>query len=180
MGGQLIEHTLNQMGVKTVIEKKMVANVSETNSTLFDGLVVQDLLGKTWVTNVILPGRAKTLPVPELDGYRVVDAKADAQYAVFCCERSGKYDLKVMEFDASFSSYTIRTIADVPFEQVNFTVNDKGMALLCYGGNTLEVFKGSTVHKFDNVPMDNTMTLFHNSGSVFFINKNSVHKITKK
>lgn len=180
MGGQLIELSLIQLGQKTIVEKKQVGNVSEMTTTLFDGLAVQDLLGKTWISNPILPGRCKTLPVPELDGYRVVDAKAEANYAIFCCERAGKYDLKIMEFDSSYSSYTIRTIADVPFEQVNFTVNDKGLALLCYGGNTLEVFKGNTVHKFDNVPMDNTMTLFHNAGSVYFINGNSVHKITKK
>jgi hypothetical protein len=172
--GHLYENTFVKMGEKTLVRTQAVDNVSEFTSQLYPGLVVQDLLGKLWVTIPYAPGKSCSRAIPELNGYRIIDARNEKNVCVLVGEKQNTYYRFILTFTADFAAYSVRTEADIAYEGINFTVLENGLCILLSGADELQVFKGNEVHKFENPPIDANMRMFTKSGGVFFLNGNSV------
>ena len=89
-------------------------------------------------------------------------------------EKQNTYYRFILIFTPDFTTYSARTEADISYEGINFTVLENGLCILLAGADELQVFKGQTVHKFERPPIDANMRMFTKSGSVFFLNGNSV------
>jgi hypothetical protein len=165
------------MGKKLFVRTHAVDQLSEFGSVVYPGVVVQDLLGKIWVTIPYAPGRCCSRPVPQVDGFRVIDARSEKNLCVLIGEKGGSYSRFVLTFAPDFSSYTLRQEDDVAYEGINFTVLENGLCLLLAGSDELQVFKGATVHKFSNPPVAANMRLFAKGGGVCFLNGNSVFSL---
>ncbi|HYG35623.1 MAG TPA: hypothetical protein VEC99_12605, partial [Clostridia bacterium] len=172
--GYLYENTFIKMGTKTLVRTQAVDNVSEFTAHAYPGLVVQDLLGKFWVTIPYAAGKSRTQAIPELNGYRIIDARSEKNVCVLVGERKGTYYRFILTFAADFASYALRVEADIAYEGINFTVLENGLCILLSRADELQVFKGNTVHKFENPPIDANMRLFTKGGGVYFLNGNSV------
>jgi hypothetical protein len=172
--GHLYENAFLKVGNRTLVRTQAVDNVSEHNAQIYPGLVVQDLLGKFWVTIPYAPGKSCSKPIRELDGYRIIDARSEKNICVLVAEKQNTYYRFLLTFTPDFTSYAIRIEADVAYEGINFTVLENGLCILLSSADELQVFKGNTVHKFENPPIDANMRMFMKSGGVFFVNGNSV------
>jgi hypothetical protein len=172
--GHLYENVFLKAGSRTLVRTQAVDNVSEHNAQIYPGLVVQDLLGRFWVTIPYAPGKSCSKPIRELDGYRIIDARSEKNICVLVAEKQNTYYRFILTFTPDFTSYTTRTEADVGYDGINFTVLENGLCILLANADELRVFKGNTVHKFANPPIDANMRMFTKSGGVFFLNGNSV------
>jgi hypothetical protein len=172
--GHLYENTFVKVGGKTLVRTQAIDNVSEFNAQIYPGLVVQDLLGKCWLTIPYAPGKSCSRRIRELDGYRIFDARSEKNVCVLMGEKNNSYYRFILSFTTDFTSYSLRTEADIAYEGINFTVLDNGLCILLNGSDELHVFRGNTVHKFAPAPIAAHMRMFTKSGGVFFVNANSV------
>lgn len=172
--GHLYENTFLRVGNRTLVHSQAVDNVSEFNTQIYPGLIVQELLGKFWVTIPYAPGKSCSRHIAELSGYRIIDARSERNVCVLVAEKQNTYYRFILTFTPDFTAYSARTEGDISYEGINFTVLENGLCILLAAADELQVFKGNTVHKFERPPIDANMRMFTKSGGVFFLNGTSV------
>jgi hypothetical protein len=142
-GGLLQELDVTEFPGKLLITPTVVGNVLGQATRLFEGVVIQSLLGATYAGLLPARGQFREIRLAELDTYRVVDARYENHVLVVIGTQQGRYDRLVFRFAEDFGSYDLRTIADVPLLGINVTVLDTGVALLLAENGTLEIFSHS-------------------------------------
>lgn len=179
--GKMTENTFLHLGNKLIHQQKAIENVSLTTSTVYDGCVIQDLLGKKYLTIPYAKGRSFSKYIPQLENYRVIEAKSDKWVTVVLAEKSGTYYRFVIVFTKDWSQFDVRIVKDVAYDTINFAVNDAGICLLLASPTELELFVNNQAAQIINdPPFDASMKLFTTPDGFFFINNNSLHKISKK
>lgn len=179
--GKLIENSFTAFGNKMVHRTKEVENVSTVSAKMFNGCVLQDLLGKIYLTLPYKLGSCFSKHIPQLDDYRIVDAKAEKNIVVVVGEKKGQFDRIILIYNKNFDSCEVRKATDITYDGINFTVMDNGLCVLLASDDELELF--STAQKAEtltNPPVDATMRLFATSDGIFFINGNSFHQLKRK
>lgn len=178
--GKLIENTFVTIGSKMIRRVTEVANLSTTSSTMYDGCVLQDLLGKAYLTLPYKHGACFTKPIPQLDGYRIVGAKAEKNVVVILGEKKGQYDRFILVYDKQFTKCDVRKVEDVTFNNLNFAVSDNGLCIMVNDDKLEMFFTNQQVQVIDNPPFDTSMKLFNTPDGFFVINGNSIHQIKNK
>ena len=88
--GKLVENSFTAFGNKMVHRVKEVENVSTTSAKMYSGCVIQDLLGKMYLTLPYKLGSCFSKHIPQLDGYRIVEAKSNKNVVVILGEKKGQ------------------------------------------------------------------------------------------
>jgi hypothetical protein len=134
---------LIELPTTTVLGLRPVANVMTSATQLFEGLVIQNLLGATYGSILTVDGACHQVRLPELDGYQVVSARIERNVLIVVGTKQGRYDKFIYRFARDFTSYDLRTINDTSSIDLNFTVLDTGVALHLLDDNKLEVFSSN-------------------------------------
>lgn len=114
--------TTSQLTVRT---SHPVANVLESASRLYEGTAIQNMIGSTFVSLFPRSRAGYQVRMPELDRYRVIEAKFDAGVLMVLGAKDGQYDRLVFRFDESFASYDTRVVDNVTPAALNFVVANK-------------------------------------------------------
>ena len=179
--GKLMENSFTAFGNKMVHRTKEVENLSVISSKMYDGCIIQDLLGKMYLTLPYKLGSCFSKHIPQLDGYRIVGAKAEKNVVVVLGEKGGKFDRFIIIYNKTFTTCDVRKVDDVTYDTINFTVMDNGLCVLLASDTELELFStASQCETLSNPPFDATMRLFATSDGIFFINGNSFHQVRRK
>ncbi len=158
-----------------------IENISQYSAKMHEGCIIQDLLGKKYLTIPYEAGHCCSRYLPQLDGHRVIEAKSDKHFTVILTEKSGKYFRFIIDFAKNYETHSVREVPDVSYDTINFAVNEAGICVLLASPDKLELFKvAHNIQEIDNPPFDSTMPLVSTSEGLFFINGNSIHKIRKK
>lgn len=178
VGSQLLEHEFMSLGARVLHTTTHVDNVNDLTAKFFDGVVYQDLFGKAWLTVPFQAGATVSKAVPQLDGYRVIDAKMVGHICAVIGEKNGDYVQFIIAFDSSFNSYKVREVKDQ--RELNFTVTPNGICVMLVGA-TLELFKDPMHAKVvDNPPIDASTKLVVTPSGVHFIDGEEIQKLTVK
>lgn len=113
-------------GKKLIAMATAVATVHEMNTKLFDGVAVQTMFGRYFVTVFPESKTSYELPIKEIDG-QVINAKFDNGVLMVVTAKKGKYTRYVIRFSSDYSTYDIRTVADITYTGLNFTTLDNGI-----------------------------------------------------
>lgn len=179
--GTLVENTFTSMGTELVHRIRVVENVSAYSAKIYPGCVIQDLLGKKYLTIPYALGKAFSKYLPGLDHIRVIDAKSDKNVTVIIGEEKGKYNRYVVVFDRKYQDFEVRVDADVLYEPINFAVLENGLCLLLSEANQIQLFSTANQYEtLDNPPFDASMPLFATPKGFFFINGNTIHQLKRK
>jgi hypothetical protein len=179
--GKLIENSFTAFGNKMVHRSKEVENLSTISAKMFDGCVLQDLLGKIYLTLPYKLGSCFSKHIPQLDGYRIVDAKAEKNMVVVVGEKKGKFDRIIVIFNKHYDTCDVRKVEDIAYNGINFCVMDNGLCVLLSSDDELELFAtASTAETLTDPPFDATMKLFATSDGIFFVNGTSFHQLKRK
>jgi hypothetical protein len=180
--GKLIENSFSMIGNKTIHRTNELENISTLSSKMYDGVVIQNLLGNYYVTLPYAKGASFSKHIKELSGYRVIDAKSDKNVCIILAEKGGIYSRFIIVFDRKdYNQFDIRIVNDVSIDVINFTVLDNGMCIFLNAEQELEMFfnnKNSQVIK--DPPIDISMRLISFGNDVYFINGNSLFNMKKK
>jgi len=175
----LFEHIITDMSGKFIHTKRLVSRILSNQAKIFDGVIIQRSLNASIVILPFETGKCITRTVPELNDYRILNAKAEGNIMVVLGEKNGLYHRLVFVFSNDFSSYDIRLTEDVSYSDINFTVLPDGLCVLVSGDSEIELFKdNSKVKVVDNPPFDSTMKLFNINGRVHYVNGNKVFSAT--
>jgi hypothetical protein len=171
--GKLTENSFDRIGTKILHKMRIAANVLDLSTKVFDGVVFQDLLGKCYITLPFEKGKCATMPVKELNGYRILEARSERNICGVLAEKKGVYYRFVMIFDSKFSSYTITKTDNVSYSPINLTVMSNDLCIMAVDGE-VHLFKDHQVKVISNPPFDTDNKLLNASGRVLFIDKNKL------
>ena len=183
--GNLIEMFIDDRGPKIIPSIKMVWNIMPNSSTLFSGVVYENILGKPFlvIPKPIHSGNSLCyiMPVKELEGYRIVSAKHDNGVCILVGHKK-TYDRIILKFAENYTSYTCKIIKDVDTQMVNFVTLDNGIVILLYG-DTIEVFSKAPNNPNSNVIEDTGLAdvkLTKNGNQALFIKEDKVFSFSVK
>jgi serine/threonine protein kinase len=179
--GRLTENSFIHAGKNVIHSTKQVSNIFEPATRLFSGVAIQDILGKSWVAIPYQIGRCINIPVKELEGMRIIDAKFEHHILMVISEKKGKYSRYIFCFEESMLMYTCRVEDDVNETSVSFTCLSNGICVHLSDDDTLEVFRdNSKIKTVKNPPITTDMKLVNDSTGIIFINKKGLYSLKLK
>ena len=138
---ELLEVDFREMpGGRIIPCAKVIANVSQHATQMFDGVLFQNLLGAYYASIPSAAGICHQVRLPELDDYRIVDAWLERNMLMLLGTRAGQYDKLIFRFAKDFQSYDVRSVMNVSATEINFTVLDSGLCLHLNDNDDLEIF----------------------------------------
>jgi len=179
-GNKLIKHTCTRIYDRTIYSVKEAANIFGSACSFFDGVVVQDVLGKCRLAIPDKDDDFVNIAVPELDGVRVIDAKYIRGTCVLIAEKSGKITRYVLTFSSSRSNYHVRTAETDIGDSADFIMKSYGLCVSPVEGGDLETWSGdqSKIFKKSPIPMGSLMYTEH--GKTMFAVDNKLYSVEKK
>lgn len=144
-GDKVLEGCLTQIGSKALLTTRQAASVLPNASYLFEGGATQNMLGSAFVSLFPQSGMSYQIRIPELDAYRVMEAKYEGGIkggvlVVKARSKNGQYDRLMFRFDTTFSTYDVRKTEDVDSaSSINFVVTDAGVCILLNEDDKLEL-----------------------------------------
>ena len=175
------EVVLTDAGSQVIASTREVAQTLPHATRLFPGVVVQKLLGSTFLSLLSRSGAAHQVQVKALDAYRILDAKFDRGVLMVIGERKGRYDRIVLRFDDAGTADTPRIVSDITPSGLNFTVLDTGICACLNEEEKLELFSNkpgsATVKYVEDTVLGGDMLLFRMPGTVLFARGSKVYKM---
>lgn len=173
-----------EMGNNIHAVPKRVANVMEKATKLFDGVVVQNILG-SFMASIFPESKIHyQIKCPEFDGYKIVDAKYDKNVLIVIGSKKGKYDKFILKFDDKFSSYSLRKVDDISYCGINFTVLDNGIVIHINENEEIEIFSNkkdaNKVKVIDSPVISGDMKLFNDGTQVVFVKGKKLYRLKMK
>jgi hypothetical protein len=162
---QVREIMLQDLGSQTLVTSKLIVNTLEHSTKLYSGVVIQNLLGSTYVNLLLSSGASNQIQLSELDAYRIMDAKFDSGVLmVLGVDKKGNYDRLVFRFDFSFDSYDVRVISGVSQGGLNFVTLDSGVCVCLTSNEEFELFSSrkdsATIKIIEDNAISGDMQLF--------------------
>jgi len=172
-----------EFGGKTVPSARVVANVMEYACQLYDGCAIQNLLGSLYVS--ILRGTSHyQVRFPNLDGYRIIDARSQKNVLMVAGQKTGRLDRFVFRFDDTFKSYDVRKVEDVTYADLNFAVLDSGVCVHLTHEEKLELFSSKkdsqSLKSVEDPILGGDMTLHRYNGALAFSRGSKLYRLTMK
>lgn len=178
--GKLIENNFMVVGDKVIHRIIEIENVSIHTTKFYEGCLIQDLLGKFYAVVPLKKGSSISKYIPNLEGYRVIEAKSERHIIIILAEKKGIYDKFIIIFKKD-NEIDVRVVNDVVYDTINFTTLENGLCVHLANEKELELFSdNTTVTVLPDPPIDNTMRLLNTTHGVFFINGNTIHNMKKR
>ncbi len=177
----LFEHVLTSVGSRVIVSKRSLCGFVAGHARVFDGLMIQETLEHCILVIPAGEGRCCVRPVPELSGYRIVNAVSRGTAAVVLAEKDGVYHRFVLVFAADFQSYQVRAAADV--EEMNLTLAGlpNGICVLPIGDGQVEVFRdAATVRTMEDAPIGADQILLATGKGLHVVNGSVLARVQVK
>jgi hypothetical protein len=181
-GLNVIEVVFLETTNKTIAAPKVVGTTLDLPEAtkVLDGVIVQNLLGRHVVSVFPESGVCRQINIPELDGYRLIDAKFD-KILMVVAEKKGQYDRFVFCFDKTYANHVVRIVKDTDYSGLNFTVAEHGVCVMINEEEKVEAFTASSnVKLMDDPAIDGDMRLFHDGTQILLAKGNKLFSMTMK
>jgi serine/threonine protein kinase len=160
-----------------------VGNIIAGATQVFDGVIIQNLLGKYYASIFPDKGRHFQIALDCLASFRIVDAKYENRILIVVGESQGKYSQFMFVIDNKFSSILrTQTCIDISFSTINFTTTDSGICVHETHEGFIELFYNTESEDIKLIK-DLTLTgtkLFFIQGQMFFAKENKLYKVKMK
>ena len=178
------EITFVEMGNNIHAVPKHVGNVMENATKLYDGVIIQNVLGSFMISIFPESGLHYQIQCPEFKGYQIIDAKYKDNVLMIIGSKKGKYDKFILKFDNKFSSYSLRKVEDISYCGINFTVLENGVVVHINENEEIEVFsnkkESKTVKVISNSVISGDMKLFNDGVQVVFAKNKKLYRLKMK
>lgn len=181
---KLIQFDFAVMGTMIIPTIKTVWTIEPLSSQLFSNMVVQSVLGRTYFA---IPNPSKGMfhivAVPDLDKYKIIDAKYENQVCVLMLNLNGVYKRCVVKFNDAFNKYKIRIEDSVDYEAINFICLTQGVCISIYS-DTVEIFFNKfdkdDIKKVSDPQVDSSMRLCKDGTKVRFFQGKTLYDFSMK
>jgi serine/threonine protein kinase len=183
-GAAIYEIKFLELGNKILPSLQQAAQCLELGSKLYDGVMVQNLLGATYVSFFPEPDKHYQLHIKELDQYRIIDAKYEKKVLMVIGYKNGKYDKLILRLSSTFEEYDVRVVLDVQYSGINFTVLDNKICVHITEEEKMEIFPAirnqTQIKEIEDPILDGDMKLFSYGVQTFFSKEDKVYSIKTK
>jgi len=169
---------------KTLVSSEVVTNVLENATKIFDGVVIQNVLGSCVAS--VFP-KTKTfyqVIIPEIKGYQIVDSKFDKNVLIVIANKKGQYDKFVLKFNENFSSYELRLVKNISYIGINFIVLDNGIVVHINEDEEMEIFSNkigkNDIKVIGSKSIEGDMKLLKDGIRVLFSQGNKIYRLKMK
>ncbi len=185
---KLIEMSFKVAGNNILPAVKTVWNVEPLSSQIFGNVIFQSVLGKSFLCIPIPFADKKSQfhikAIPELDNYRVIEAKYQNNICVVIGHNGNEYNRLTFVFDSKFSTYRCNTVRGVDYAPLNFAVLDNGVCIMITEDNGVEIFLNRIdkpdIKRIENPDIDNSMRLFKDGTRVKFFKDKTIYSMKMK
>jgi hypothetical protein len=122
-----------------IITGRPVADVMPLASHLYEGCAIQSMLGSAFVSLFPRSRAGYQVKIPELDQYRIQDARFDRGVLMVIGAKNNRYDRIIFRFSEDLSAYDVRIVPDIQPGTVNFSVLDSGVCVALDEDERLEL-----------------------------------------
>ena len=168
----------------TIVSPKIVSNVMENSTHIFDGVVIQDILGTFFVSVFPESGKCYQINIKELEKHKIVDAKYKNNVLIVVAEQKGSYSKFIFRFDKSYQQYDMRLESNIQYSGINFIVLDNGICIHMNDNDDLEIFSNqkdlSHINVINDPIINGQITLFNRGTQVLCAKDNRLYKISMK
>jgi hypothetical protein len=174
-GGELIEHSFERLG-KLLHMTKVVSSLCPSYK-VFSGIIVQDDFMKCHLVIPFGKNLCANIHAKELDGYRIIDAKAHGRVCILFAEKGGEYFKNVLYFDKNYSNYTV-WVEKTDLHGINFVSLPNGLYVLADQNDKAVVFSNlSNRQEFPNSPINASTRLFNEGMTVLSVDGTKIYKV---
>jgi len=174
----MVSHRFTRIGGKWVRKHQIEGRPEGQATAIGDGVVFKTVLGRTWIMAPIKPGRCLYTRVPELEGYRIISARAERHLCVVLTELAGCYFRFVLFLHAGKGKVFVRCEA-CDYVEPNFAVLPNGVCAMLTAANHFELFTThDRVKTYSDPPLDPSMKLVEVAGRVAFISGTRVLQLS--
>ena len=181
---KILEVTFTETATQIVVGSRLAANVLENASKLYEGVVLQSLLGEPHASLFPRPGASYQKTLPELKGHKVVEAKHDSGVLMVLAAEAGTYHRFVFRFDEGYAKYDLRKVEDVTPAGLNFVTLDSGVCVCLNEEEHLELFSSKvgskSVKTIEDPTLGGDMRLTKHHGQVRFSRGNKLYGMKMK
>jgi hypothetical protein len=181
---RVFELVLADMGAQVVASSKLACTVLPNATKLFPGVVFQDLLGSAHVSMFPASGTTMQAMVPELNAYKVLEARYDRGVLMVVGAKGGRYDRLVFRFDDQHRTYDVRVVEDITPAGLNFVVLDSGVVVCLGEDERLEVFHRAQgkakINYVEDPVLGGDMMLVRRSGQLAFYRGDRLYRLRMK
>jgi hypothetical protein len=179
---KLIEMSFDVFGKVIIPTAKKIWSIEFQSSEMFSGVVTQSTLGDAFL---IFPSdnKCKFLKTPELDDYKVIEAKYDNGVCVVVGHKANQYDKLIFKIDKDLK-YVVRLVEDIDYLPINFVTLDNGVCIMINEDDSLEIFLNridkDDIKRIEDPEIHSTMRLAKNGIKALFFKGNKLFSITTK
>lgn len=184
-GSMVLEVEFGELPDRTlVMASHAVADVLPMASHLYEGCAIQSMLGSVFVSLFPRSKAGYQVRIPDLDRYRIVDAKFDGGVLMVVGAKSGKYDRLVFRFDDLFASYDLRCVDDITPSGLNFVTLGNGTCVCLTEDEKIEAFSSrkdsQNMKTVDDPVLGNDMRLMVVGGRVGFQRAGKIYQMSMR
>ncbi len=181
---QIHEIEFVKMGDNLHAIPHLTAMVLEKATQIFDGVIIQNMLGRYVISLFPYSKTHYQISCPEMQGYKIIDAKYDNKVLIIIGVKSGKYDRFIFKFNKNYSKYSIRKIENITYSGINYVVLDNGIVVLMVEDEKMEIFSNNidneNIKVLENPLVSGDMILFKDGVRVLFSRKNKLYNMKMK
>lgn len=183
--GKLIEMDFRLFGNNLIPSAKKVWRIEKTSSQMFANVITQSILEDAFL---VIPtpekGHCYTIKTPELNGYKIIDAKYENKVCIVIGHKDGQYDKLIFKFSDDHKKHTARVIEDIDYTPINFVTLDNGVCIMINDDDSIEIFLNridkDDVKRIEDPDVDSTMRLFKDGVNALFVKGNKLYSIKMK
>ena len=169
-----------ELSQKILLGVRRAANATMKSTRMFEGLAIQSLLGANYASIPAKSGICHQVHLPELEGYRILEAKLDRRVLMVVGTKQGQYDKLIFRFAADFTSHDLRVVPGCS-TNINFAVLDSGVVLHMTDEDDLEVFSGlkdaAGIKVLQEPAIQGDVRLFHVGTQALIAHGSTLYKI---
>ena len=181
---RLLEVGFTELPHTVLVKTRVGGNVLPNAAQVFEGVIIQNLLGAYYASLLPASGVCYQVRLKELDGYRVIEARAFRNVLIIVAAHGGTFDKFIYRFNEEFSDDDLRVISDVALTGINFVVLDSGVCLHLTDNDELEIFasrKGSAGIKVISDPaVRGDARLFHAGAQALIARGHKLCRLTMR
>lgn len=165
---------------------KLVASVMPNSTTMYQGVVVQDMFGTLMFSMFPKSGHHRQTKIPELENFKIFEAKYENNVLMVLAveNNTGNYHRFIFRFDEDWLSYDVRNVENIAPSGINFTVNKNGICINLTEEEKIEIFSNqknkSSISVFDDPAIDGNIKLCHSGNQVRFARDSKLFDISVK
>ncbi len=185
-GTRVLEVEFAEMPSNTVVTAShTVANVMEMASRLYEGVAIQSMIGSVFVSVFPKSKFGAQVRIPELDSYKVIDAKFEGGVLMVVGAKTGKYDRLVFRFDEDYQTYDLRKVEDISASYgINFVTLESGVCVCLNEEEKIEAFSAKKDAKgiklIEDSALGSDIRLMIVGGKVGFERAGKIYQMTMK